>query len=262
VRLEDEGRRMTAKATRDRLGDTAPGFGEFRAFREPPRASTTLEVRWIHRGPVPEAMIAWLRPFADRIERRDDRYFVDPDLGVKVKDAVRFDLKVSRGSLGKLTIPGGGRGRLELWEKWSFPLHENAAASAEGPGWLGLDKSRRRRSFSVVDEVVVERPVDQAELPGCSVELTEVAIGRRLWWTLGLEAIGARESLERNLHATVARLFRAPSPDPKLLDLRHSMSYPKWLHKKRARSDATNREIVGTEIDSLRADSWRWPVAN
>jgi len=258
---------MTSVAPRDRATIQLRDLGELPVFGRPPRASTTLEVRWIHRGPVPEAMIAWLGPFADRVERRQDRYFVDPtdpDLGVKIRDAVRFDLKASRGSLGKLTVPGAGRGRLELWEKWSFPLHETALASADGTGWLGLEKSRRRRSFSVGDDEVVERPVDQAELPGCSVELTEVAIGRGLWWTLGFEATGARETLERNLHATVARLFREPSPDPKLLDLRHSMSYPKWLHKKLARSRAASRDMLTTETetDGPGAASWSWPVAN
>jgi hypothetical protein len=83
-----------------------------------------------------------------------------------------------------------------------------------------------------------ERPLDQAELPGCSIELSEVVIGDGRWWTLGLEATGDRAVLERNLHATVGELFREPSPDPKLLDLRHSTSYPRWLHRAAGRASA------------------------
>jgi hypothetical protein len=223
------------------MGSTAPqergpvlpqGLGAVRALRMPGVASTTLEVRWIHRGPVPEEVIAWLGPFDAWVWQRQDRYLVDPpvpDLGVKIKDGVQLDLKGFRGSLGRLMIPGTGRGRLELWEKWSFPLHASALPPADAPAWLALDKTRRRRSFRIGAEGVVERPVEQAELPGCSVELTEVAIGERRWWTLALEANGDRETLETNLQATVARLFRGPSPDPKLLDLRHSMSYARWL---------------------------------
>ncbi len=212
-----------------------PALGEFPALGEPARASTTLEVRWIHRGPVPEAMIAWLGPFADWIERREDRYFVDPtspDLGVKIRDAARLDLKASRGTLGRLTVPGAGRGRLELWEKWSFPLDASALPPADAPGWLGLAKARRRRSFAVDDDEVVARPLDQVDLPGCTIELSEVSIGESVWWTLAFEATGSDESLERNVHATAARLFREPSPDPKLLDLRHSTSYVRWLHRR------------------------------
>ena len=226
-----------------------PDLGQFRVYGKLARASTTLEVRWIHRGPVPEAIAAWLGPFDDWIERREDRHFVDPaapDLGVKIRDGVQLDLKAFRGSSGRLTIPGGGRGHLELWEKWSFPLHASALPPAHAAGWLALEKTRRRRSFRVDEDEAVERPVDQAELPDCSIELTEVAIGEGLWWTLGLEANGGRETLERNLHAMVRTVFRKPSPEPKWLDLRRSMSYPRWLTDVEA-SEARGHEPVHRE---------------
>jgi hypothetical protein len=223
---------MRSTAAPDRATIRLPDLGVFRSLARPTRPSTTLEVRWIHRGPLPEAMIGWLGPFGDRIERREDRYLVDPvasDLGVKIRDAVQLDLKAFRGSRAELRVPGALRGRLELWEKWSFPLHASALPPADAAGWLALEKIRRRRSFRVDDHDVVERPVDEAELPGCAIELTEVVLGQGRWWTLGLEATGDPETLGRKLDAAVARLFREPSPDPKLLDLRHSMSYPRWL---------------------------------
>ena len=223
---------MRSTMSRGHASVQVPDLGEFLVSGKPARASTTLEARWIHPGPVPEPMVAWLGPFDEWIERREDRYLVDPsvpDLGVKIRDAVQLDLKAFRGSVGRLTVPGGGRGHLELWEKWSFPLHASALPPADAAGWLALAKTRRRRSFQVGEDEALERPVDQAELPGCSIELTEVAIGEGRWWTLGLEATGGRETLERNLHATVRKVFREPSSHPKLLDLRHSQSYPQWL---------------------------------
>ena len=75
----------------------------------PEGESRTLEVRWIHPGRIPEAIIGWLGPFTDQIERREDRYLVDPscpDLGVKIKGAVQLDLKAFRGSPGRA---GGSR---------------------------------------------------------------------------------------------------------------------------------------------------------
>jgi hypothetical protein len=223
---------MRSTVPRDHASVQTAHPDAFRAFGEPECGSTTLEARWIHRGPVPEAMVAWLGGFDDWIERREDVYFVDPsapDLGVKIKDALQLDLKASRGGAGRLTLPGGGRGRLERWEKWSFPLRASASPPGDVDGWRALEKTRRRRSFQVDGDEAVERPVDQAALPGCSIELTEVAIREGLWWTLGLEATGARETLDRNLRATVRKVFRGPSPDPGLLDLRRSMSYPRWL---------------------------------
>jgi hypothetical protein len=196
---------------------------------------TTLEVRWILPGPVPEAMIGWLGPFDDWIEQREDRYLVDrgSDLGIKIKDGARFDVKALQGRVGRLAIQGVGRGHLELWEKWSFPLPAGEVPPLGDAGWISLQKSRRRRSFSVGDRVVVERPLAEAELPGCSIELTDVARGGRRWWTLGFEAIGAPETLEETLRATVGWLIDEPSPEPKLFDLRRSMSYPRWLSRGR-----------------------------
>jgi hypothetical protein len=99
------------------------------------------------------------------------------DLGVRRRDAVQLDLKAFRGSLEVLKVSDAARGRLELWEKWSFPLQASFLPPADATGWLALEKTRRRRSFDVRDNELAERPVDDAEQPGCSIELTEVAIG-------------------------------------------------------------------------------------
>src|SRR4026208_1799180 len=89
------------------------------------RGAMSLEVRWILPGQVPTAMIEWLGPLSDPIERREDRYLVNPsneELGVKIKGGVLLDLKALRGSPGTLALPHAGRGHLEVWEKWSFPV--------------------------------------------------------------------------------------------------------------------------------------------
>jgi hypothetical protein len=194
--------------------------------------SISLEVRWIRPGPLPHALIDWVGPFADEVEDREDRYLVNPscdDLGVKIRGAVQLDLKAFRGSLGTLRIPGGGRGRLETWEKWSFPLDAGAGPPADGSSWLAVQKVRRRRSFRSVEGRVVERAMSEAGLPGCSVELTEVAIGDERSWSLGFEVHGASERLEATLHATVGWLVQGPPPDGIPLELEDSMSYPRWL---------------------------------
>ena len=201
-------------------------------FAERGRGAMSLEVRWILPGQVPTAMIEWLGPFADAIERREDRYLVDPsneELGVKIKGAILLDLKALRGSPGKLALPGAGRGHLEIWEKWSFPVDAAGRLPGNASSWLTVQKVRRRRSFRWSEGHVVERALSEAELPGCTVELTEIAIGEATWWSLGLEVHGGSEMLEAELHATVQTLFRGPPPDGIRLDLGNSMSYPRWL---------------------------------
>ncbi len=201
-------------------------------FVEREGASISLEVRWILPGQLPSAMVDRMGPFADAVEDREDRYLVTPacdDLGVKIRGAVQLDLKALRGSPGTLWIPGGGQGRLEMWEKWSFPLDEGALPPADASSWLAVQKVRRRRSFRSVEGRVVERAMNEAELPGCTVELTEVAVGKERCWSLGFEAHGDPESLEETLHGTVGSLFPGPPPDGIRLDLGDSMSYPRWL---------------------------------
>ena len=201
-------------------------------FAERGRGAMSLEVRWILPGEVPTAMIEWLGPFADAIERREDRYLVNPsseELGVKIKGAILLDLKAFRGSPGNIAVPEIGQGRLEIWEKWSFPVDAAGRSPGNASSWLTVQKVRRRRSFRHADGDLVERDLSEAELPGCTVELTEIAIGDATWWSLGLECHGASTTLETALHATVASLFRGPLPDGIQLDLEASMSYPRWL---------------------------------
>jgi hypothetical protein len=203
---------------------------------EPARGSRTLEVRWIQRGGVPAAMIERFGPFADGIEQREDRYLIDPwlpELGVKIKGAIQLDLKAYRGSPGELLVAGSGRGRLEVWEKWSYPLDPWALPPSDAPGWLALRKVRRRRSFLLAEGRVAERPLSEAEWPGCSVELTAVAVGDDVWWTLGFEAGGRPEALEQYLFATADFLFHDALPEGLELDPRDSMSYARWLGSQR-----------------------------
>ncbi|HET9310815.1 MAG TPA: hypothetical protein VFP41_06285 [Actinomycetota bacterium] len=198
--------------------------------------SPSLEVRWIHQGPIPPAMLGWMGPFDAWIERREDRYLVDPalpDLGVKIKGGSELDLKAFRGDAGLLDLPGG-RGRLERWAKWRFPLNSVTLPSTGGSSWLALRKTRHRRSFRRAGDGVVERPVAEAEMPGCSVELTTFEVGRETWWTLALEAAGEPGELEPVLRATAELLSRGERPSDIDLRLEDSMSYPRWLASRRA----------------------------
>lgn len=177
-------------------------------------------------------MVGWLGPFHDEIEEREDRYLIEPsvpELGVKIKGGLQLDLKTLKGSPGELALPTGIRGRLERWEKWTFPLRDGAIPPADATAWLALAKVRHRRSFRVLGERVEERPVSEAQLPGCTLELTEVTVDAERWWTLGLEACGEPHSVERVLRTTVDALFVGPPPDPIRLDPASSMSYARWL---------------------------------
>jgi hypothetical protein len=160
--------------------------------------AASLEVRWLSRGPVPHDALTWLGPFSEPIEERDDRYLAtsSEELGVKIRGGRQLDLKMFRGSPGELTISEAIRGRLESWERWSFPLTSTWVPPEDAVVWLTVRKRRSRRSFRVSPDLVEERPLREVEFPGCTLELTEVEVEGATWWTLGLEARGDLDSVE------------------------------------------------------------------
>lgn len=121
-----------------------------------------------------------------------------------------------------------------MWEKWTFPLADVSLPSPEAQRWLSVQKVRRRRSFALADGRSVERPLNDAELPGCTVELTEATVGDEPWWTLCFEATGTRDRLDQELLATAALILPAGGLPAELqLDARDSMSYVRWLGSRR-----------------------------
>ena len=198
----------------------------------------SLEVRWIHPGRVPAVLVEGLEPFGEGIEVREDCYLTDPvlpDVSVKIRGGVLLDVKAFRHTPGRLSLPGGTRGRLELWEKWSFPLAGAPQPLVDGASWARVEKARRRRSFAPACGGLVERPLADAESPGCSLELTEVSIDGAMWWTLGLEAVGPLDTLHRDLQATAMTLIDDRLSARFGLHSRASMSYSQQLRTQHKR---------------------------
>src|SRR6187402_2877259 len=84
-----------------------------------------LEVRWIRSGDLEPRTLEWFGRFAATVESREDDYLINPDLdglSVKIRGGLALEVKVYCGSLGVLDVPGDAQGRMEFWQKWSFPL--------------------------------------------------------------------------------------------------------------------------------------------
>ena len=97
---------------------------------EPPESPVTeavrsLEVRWIFPGQLEAAVAGWFGRFPAATESREDTYLLDPQLpglSVKVRGGGALEVKAYRGSPGILEVAGRARGRLQSWQKWSFPV--------------------------------------------------------------------------------------------------------------------------------------------
>ena len=204
---------------------------------EPPGSPVTegvrsLEVRWIFPGQLETAVAAWFGRFPARTESREDIYLLDPQLpglSVKVRGSEALELKAYRGSPGILEVAGRARGRMESWQKWSFPCRPLRQGGAAPVGWRPVRKWRRISRFSLVSgRVVVHAPGLGGE-PGCEVELTQVRTRGEDWWTLGFEATGPTALLRGQLEATAALVFAQAVPGSVEPGPDESRSFSEWL---------------------------------
>ena len=192
----------------------------------------SLEVRWIFPGQLQAAVAGWFGRFPARTESREDTYLVDPQLGglsVKVRGGGALEVKAYRGSPGILEVAGRARGRLESWQKWSFPFSALNPDSSEAAGWRPVRKRRRISRFSLVSGQIVTRGPGLGAEPRCEVELTEVRTHGQDWWTLGLEATGPASLLRTVLEATAALVFTQALPGGMKPGPDDSRSYAQWL---------------------------------
>jgi hypothetical protein len=204
------------------------------ALPEDPAAGPvdSLEVRWIVPGQLPSAVREWFERFPAGTETRQDAYLVQPrlrGLSVKLRDGSALDVKSYLGSPGILDLPGGGRGRLESWRKWSFPSGLQGRGGADPPGWVVVGKFRRGSWFPLAsrqDPAQVRPPAGPA---GCMVELTEVWLRGERWWTVGFEATGPVRLLRGAVEHAASLVFAQALPPGVRFSLGNSQSYAHWL---------------------------------
>ena len=207
---------------------------------EPPdspviEAVRSLEVRWIFPGQLEAAMAGWFGRFPARVESREDTYLLDPrlpGLSVKIRGRRALEVKAYRGSPGILEVGARARGRLEFWQKWSFPFSPLGPGSGDPDGWQPVRKRRRISRFSLASGPVVARAAELGQEPLCEVELTEVHTGGQPWWTLGFEATGPAGLLRSELEAATALVFAQPLPGGVEPGVDESRSYAEWLSQR------------------------------
>ena len=132
----------------------APGSSVIEGLR-------TLEVRWLLPGPLDAAVAGWFGRFPAETESREDTYLVDPDLrglSVKVRAGRSLEVKMCHGTVGLLDVPGRARGRIQSWQKWSFPVGPLRQDGDAPAGWTVIGKSRRISRFRLAREGMVAGP--------------------------------------------------------------------------------------------------------
>jgi hypothetical protein len=203
---------------------------------EPPdspvtEAVRTLEVRWIFPGQLETAVAGWFARFPATVESREDAYLLDPQLrglSVKVRGGRALEVKVYRGSPGILDLAGRAVGRIQDWEKWSFPCSPTDRGGVTA-GWQPVRKKRRISRFCSASGPVTGHALGPCDEPHCEVELTDIRTSGQDWWTLGFEATGPADLLQSQLQAIAALVFAQPIPGGVEAGPRESRSYSEWL---------------------------------
>jgi hypothetical protein len=207
---------------------------------EPPESPVTtglrsLEVRWIFPGQLETAVAEWLERFPAESQSREDTYLMDPQLrglSIKVRGGVALEVKVYCGSPGTLDLAGRASGRMESWQKWSFPVSPLGQDSGDLPGWRPVRKRRRISRFSLASRPIATQATGLGQEPGCAVELTEIFTPGEDSWTLGFEATGPEDALPSVLEATAALVFAQAMPGSVQPGPDESRSYIEWLRRR------------------------------
>ena len=189
-------------------------------------------MRWLLPGPLDAAVAGWFGRFPAETESREDTYLVNPDLrglSVKVRAGRSLEVKMYHGTVGLLDIPGRARGRIQSWQKWSFPVGPLRQDGDAPAGWTAIGKRRRISRFRLGQRGDRRGRPRRAGEPGCAVELTEVRARDETWWSLGFEAAGPADLVRGALEGTAALIFAQALPGGAELGPGDCRSYAEWL---------------------------------
>jgi hypothetical protein len=192
----------------------------------------SLEVRWIFPGQPVAALAEWFERFPAGVEAREDTYLVSPHLrglSVKVRGGGALEVKAYRGSPGILEVACRARGRMESWQKWSFPCGPLGQGDVPTAGWTPVHK---RISWIALANGQIQFPLPgPGGGPASKLELTQIHMRDEPWWTLGIEVKGPSGLRRRELEVTVALMVTQALPDDIELGTDHSTSYAQWLRR-------------------------------
>lgn len=200
-----------------------------------------LEIRWFFEGSTPSEVKSWFQDltspqFFAPAQNLHDFYLRNRDfgLGLKLREG-RLEVKWRR-RFGEFVGAGGKvKGQAEDWIEWVWTngggrmagqVAESIRHDPRGP-WIEVSKERLRLKHLSTENGLAPVRLDEQIERGCIVELTNVEVLDRRWWTLALDIFSQRGDTIMVLHQAAETLF-TDYPGPQL-GLAHSYGYPQWL---------------------------------
>ena len=193
----------------------------------------TIEVRWFYPGVLPTELLRWFNSLT-KPDTRTDVYLQSnsPDMGLKLRQG-NLEVKYRQAELGTIEVDGFGNSQVEQWSKW-ICIDDSSSLTpeqiADKPGWIKVAKIRHQRLYQVEfgDEIQLRSIFTPTE-GAAAIEVTQLQVEDRIWWTIACEYLGDNIDLDRQFYPLVkSLLFACPLP---IFTSVISCGYPEWLNQ-------------------------------
>ncbi len=206
--------------------------------------TTSADVRWFREGIIPEELMVWFKRGKAMHEDARQRYLYLPftharTVGFTLREGTLYIQSLQK-SLGLHRFAANLKGHVQLWIRWSHKISEidrDLRTLFENDRWANVCEQRRFRKFCLHQGKVSEVPGnDCIAQTACHVELTEIEVGAKKFWSFGIESFGHAEQVEETLNAVSTYCFsERQSPLKRALNCAQSRSYPEWILSVRPR---------------------------
>lgn len=196
------------------------------------------EVRWFFQAP-PRELEFWFyenESFVrhDESTRTDFYLTMQPhdNISYKIREG-RTEIKLRLGNVETLEFPNGHKGKINRWVKWSLALkekitHPDLLFVPDENNFTALSKKRKLITFEILPNRKIRKPGSgPSPGQGCQVELTDLTVNKKHWFSFGFEVFGSRLMMEENFDL-VTRKVLEEIPEPVLRES-DSYSYPEFL---------------------------------
>lgn len=203
----------------------------------------SIEIRWFLNDPETRKIaIEWFKKIGGKLDNpevRTDFYLprsYKNSLGLKFRVFENEPKIEVKEKLDTFEIADAkGIGVVEVWNKWRFSLDVKDKESAEinngKTEWVRMEKSRLLIKYEMLPDnkfQIVVKNVDSA----CNVEITDIKIGDKEWWTLGFETFRTDDNYEKSLQSLEVIYKEVMTKEIlQLLKLENSYSYPELIDK-------------------------------
>jgi len=213
----------------------------------------STETRWILSANEMNIAEKWFLNFGEKFSEKNDfprqDYYLKTNsktLGIKIREPkkdgngnviAKLELKTLVQDLGAYKFDNQNIGTVNNWVKYSFDLDsktnpldvlQNVVSKEITMDWILIEKDRLLVKFDLDNKKIVSGK--EMINNGAGIELTKFLLENKVYYSLGIEAFGDKESIEKTFFNTMQFLFNSMKISSLLNE--NSKSYPEIVIEK------------------------------